>query len=256
MIALVPDIRGLETRVDGANASLLLIHGLFSFPEEMETLALFLNKHGFSTFIPQLAGHGTAPEDLARTKYEDLYDMVISAFNYIKSWHSKFLFVVGFSLGGALAIRLAVDRSEFDGLVLIAPMIKIRSSMIKLIPLLKHLVKYKSVDLEENQRTHGYDIPRRRYDREPLSAIHEAYRITKDIQHYISRVDVPVCVIQGTADKTINPESVYLAFDKFGSTDKELHRIENAPHVIPCHPSRDEAYSLILDFIKRIMNTY
>ncbi len=252
--ALVPTPPGIETRSEGASASILLIHGFASRPTELRTLIDFLHDHKFSTFAVQLAGHGTTPEELAETSCEDMYQSVINGIQYIQSWDTPFHFVIGHSLGGAFAIRLAAEYPAFDGLVLIAPLIQITSGLIRLLPLLKHFIKYKAVDLRQNERICGYDIPRERYDRDPLVTIYEIYQFSKTLGQYIPRVELPLCVLQGTADKTLPPEPLYRAFPMFGSQKKVLHKIPDGEHVLFCHPTRRIAYPLILDFLNEVMD--
>ncbi len=111
-------------------------------------------------------------------------------------------------------------------------------------------MKYRNVDLSYIPQM--YDLPRTRYDREPLSAIHEVLKFTKDVRRVLSKVQLPTLIIQSGADKTIDPSSGRILFQEISSTDKELHVIQNAEHVITCHPTRKDAFPLVFSFIERI----
>jgi carboxylesterase len=116
-------------------------------------------------------------------------------------------------------------------------------------------MKFKSVDLEKTQKTHGYDLQRTKYAKEPLSAYSELLKMTKDVRNVMHKVTMPALIMQGTDDKTISPKNARIVYDGISSNVKEIHMIEGAEHVIPCHPTRDIAYSHIRPFIERAITS-
>ncbi len=58
---------------------ILLIHNYLACPKEMAPLADFLSSLGYTVFVPRLKGHGTTPENLARTNYKDWINSVEEA---------------------------------------------------------------------------------------------------------------------------------------------------------------------------------
>ena len=97
-------------------------------------------------------------------------------------------------------------------------------------------------------------MKRFKLNREPVSAYHELLKLQKVVKKSMNNVVIPTIIVQGTEDKTIDPISGQIAHDGISSQDKELHMIEGAEHVISCHPTRTEAYPLILEFIEKIMS--
>src|SRR5438067_7923472 len=57
----------------------LLVHGYTSSPFEMRALARYLADRGITAGASLLAGHGTAPEDLATRTWQDWYVSVNTA---------------------------------------------------------------------------------------------------------------------------------------------------------------------------------
>ena len=135
-------------------------------------------------------------------------------------------------------------------MIAIAAIIKVGGIAGKFVPLLKRIMKYRNIDLSYIPKM--YDLPRTRYDREPLSAGHELIKLTKDVRGNLAKVKLPVLIIQSGADKTIDPSNGRIVFQEISSTDKDLHVIENAEHVITCHPTRIDAYPFVFSFIDRI----
>jgi carboxylesterase len=249
---LAPDVKGIVTRPEGASVAFLLIHGFCASSDELATLGTYLFDEGFASFAVQLAGHGTTPEDLKDTSWQDLYQSVQRGLEVVRSWNPKFLFLAGISMGGALSVLLGSEESNIDGLVLMAPALKISGIIPKLVPILKYFMKDREIDVEAAQRV--YDVKRTKYNREPVSAYHELFKLQKAARKSLNKVVIPTIILQGTEDKTIDPRNGQIALDGLSSNNKELHMIDGAEHVISCHSTRVNAYPLILEFIKKIIN--
>jgi 1-acyl-sn-glycerol-3-phosphate acyltransferase len=83
------------------NAGVLLIHGYMAAPREMGAFAQYLYEQGFTVYAPRLAGHGTAPEDLAQTRYEQWVASAEEAYVVLRHSCSKIV-IGGFSTGAGL----------------------------------------------------------------------------------------------------------------------------------------------------------
>jgi carboxylesterase len=237
-------------RPEGANIAFLLIHGFASAPDEVATLGEFLEEQGIASFAVRVAGHATSPEDLAQTTRDDWYSSAVNGLEVVKSWKPDLLFVAGLSMGGVLSLMLAARESEIDGIVAISPAVSIPSRLARLLPILKRVLKFREVDLEEIAQP--YDVPRTKYPREPLSSIHELFKLAKEARKEMRNVTIPILILQSAEDKTINPESGRITFESVSSERKELQVIEGAEHVIPCHHTRSIAYPFIMEFVRRI----
>lgn len=116
----VADIRGLRSEywVGGDGSPLVLIHGLggaaFNFTELAPLLA---RRH--RVLVPDLPGHG-GTEPLPRL--ESLSDLAAHALAVAEHENMLPAAVLGYSMGGVVALRLAVDRPDaVTRLVLLAP---------------------------------------------------------------------------------------------------------------------------------------
>jgi len=247
---LAPEVNGITIRPDKATIAFLLVHGFCASADELATLGNYLSNEGYASFAVQLAGHGTTPEDLKTTSWQDWYQSTKAGFDVVRSWNPKYIFVVGFSMGGLLSILLASEESGIDGLVLIAPALKIPGFLPKLVPLLKYIVKYREIDVETAQLV--YDVKRTKYNKEPISAYHEFFKLQKIAKERMIKVKLPTAILQGDEDKTIDPTSGQLAYRSITSKKKEIHIIEGAEHVISCHPTREVAFPLITEFVKGV----
>src|SRR5688572_28895673 len=99
--------------------AVLLLHGAGDTPHTMGGLAEFLFADGFSVLAPLLPGHGRHLSALTDVSAARLQDDVNREFEALRKDHDR-VAVVGLSMGGALALKLAADR-HVDALVLLAP---------------------------------------------------------------------------------------------------------------------------------------
>jgi carboxylesterase len=51
--------------------AVLLLHGFTGTPDSMRYQANYLHELGFTVCAPLLEGHGTTPDDLSRTNWQD-----------------------------------------------------------------------------------------------------------------------------------------------------------------------------------------
>jgi carboxylesterase len=250
---LAPKVKGIESRPDGANVAFLLIHGFLAAPDELQTFAQLLEEKGIAYFSVQLPGHGTKPEDLKGITWKDWFKAAQEALDYLQSWETKYVFLAGISMGGAISIMLASQNDGIDGMVLFAPAMKIDGILPKLVPVLKYVMKDREIDVVKVQEQ--YDVKRTKYAKEPVWIYHELFKLQKVARRQMEHVVIPTIIIHGTADKTINHKYGQLVYDSIKSEDKQIFLIEGGEHVIPCHHTRSEAYPHVKEFISRITQT-
>ena len=246
---MAPQVKGIETRPEGASAAFLLVHGFCAAPDEIRTFGDFLTERGIASFAVQLAGHGTTPDDLRSTRWEDWVQSAREGLEYVRSWNPDMLFIGGISMGGAISLILGSEEEGIDGLVLFAPALKIDGIMPKLVPALKYFLGDRIIDVEAAQKV--YDVKRTKYDREPVSIYHELLKLQKQARKKLHLVRIPAIIIQGAKDRTISPDNGQRAFDGISSEEKELYILEDGEHVITCHYTRDEAYPVIQSFLMK-----
>ena len=112
---------GFRYDADGQMAC-YIIHGFTGSTYEMNELGKYMASQGITAVADTLPGHGTSPEDCNTKVYQDWIDSVQKGFDRLSAEKEE-VFVVGFSLGGALTLKLAMER-DIPGIVLYAPIIK------------------------------------------------------------------------------------------------------------------------------------
>jgi carboxylesterase len=117
-----PTIPGAEAFSHNGNGDVgvLVLHGFTGNPGSMRGLAEACAAAGFHVELPQLAGHGTAIEDMIPTRWADWSADAEKAYQVL-SKRAKKIVVMGLSMGGALTLWMAAQHPEAHGIVCINP---------------------------------------------------------------------------------------------------------------------------------------
>lgn len=127
-------------RVWGDGTPLLLLHGFTGGPEDLRLLAQALAGRGYACYVPTLPGHGETLEGLAHVEADDWLRFGLDWIERLRKEAGQSIGVVGFSAGGALAVRLAAARpDDVLALTLLAPALTVSGSGW----LYRHLFKWR-----------------------------------------------------------------------------------------------------------------
>jgi len=111
----------------------VLVHGLSDSPYSVRATAELFRERGLSAYAPRMPGHGFAVGDLRHAKWDDWMAVVRIAMRAADADRNSGqpLFLVGYSNGGLLAVRYALDCGDDDampcpdGIVLLSPAIEV-----------------------------------------------------------------------------------------------------------------------------------
>ncbi len=104
------------------NLGVLLLHSLAGDPSQMKELGKKLNKQGYSVLCPLYKGHGTDFLAVLNTGVNDWYQSVTDGFDEL-SKTVEGIYVIGMSIGGGFAVKLAEEKDVLGLITLNAPII-------------------------------------------------------------------------------------------------------------------------------------
>ena len=232
----------------GNETGVLLLHGFTGSPTEMRYMGDYLAQEGYTVSCPLLPGHGTSVDDLERRKREDWIHAAREAADMLRKECNRTI-LVGFSLGGLLALDLAA-RESYDGAVLIAPglfVINRLAPLAGIASLFKFRIPQDSagddlLDPAANDRVWCYD-------QIPARAAHQVMLLAKNARRLLPQVTLPVLTVLSKGDKSVAFHTGEYLMEHLGSTRKELMILEGSGHNILVDGERDRVNQRVLEFV-------
>lgn len=103
---------------DTSIATILILHGTGGNLSSWSTVAKTLNSYGFQSFIFDYQGYGNSE---GKATHQNVYDDALAALSFIRDSliePDKKIVLLGFSLGGNLAIKIAAEnQGKIDALI-------------------------------------------------------------------------------------------------------------------------------------------
>lgn len=241
-----PHLNGKSFFWPGGEIGVLLIHGFTATTVEVQPLARFLNQHGLSVAAPLLPGHGTNPIETNRTHWRDWFSSAATTLQSLRK-ACRIVFVGGESMGGLLALLLAYQFPNIQGLLLYAPAYRVPglwrtrwlSYFVQVFP-----KTYTKDQNEEPYPWQGYGVV-------PLRAASQLLKLQQLARKYAPSITQPVLIFQGRQDQTIDPIGAEHLFQALGSTQKNLVWLENSRHCVMIDRDFDQVAQLTLEFINQ-----
>ena len=231
----------------GGERGVLLVHGFTGSPSEMRLLGNYLNDIGYTVFAPRLAGHGSSPEDMAKTSWPQWYSSVEDAYILLSGLCSE-IDVVGLSMGGLLSLKLSSEYPVNRVVSLSAP-IYIADNRLPMLPLYRLVRSY-----APKRRRRFYDIDEIYsvcYDRTPLNCLQSLIELIKDVDQLLPTLLNPTLIVQSRNDHTVRPKSAKHIYDRIGSRYKQLIWLEDSGHIVTLDLEREQVFEVIADFLRR-----
>lgn len=232
--------------------AVLLLHGGGDTPQVLAELAQYLHKQGFAARVPLLGAHGRSLAEFSRASSTVWQDEVEREFALLGGAHTE-VYVVGLSMGGALAVALAKRRPEIAALVLLAPYIDMSPGLRGLartsgywgwlLPYLPSMGHRSIHDRAAAARGLGHGI----MTPAALRGLYEAMSRAVDA---LPDVRVPTLVIQSREDNRVPVASAEKAFARLGSPGKHLVWVEGAGHAITVDCGRERVFELVADWLR------
>ncbi len=211
-------------------AGCLLVHGYGGSPFEMEGVASALENAGMRTRLVCLPGHGEGHEDFKKYRFPDWLAHAEKEFVAMAEGCGRIV-VIGFSMGGAIALNLA-SRYPVDCIVsLSAPLY-----VFNLWPWPWENLKFHAHTLvSQTRRLLGPSMlpPAGELSHEiapwkgfsgPLhfgqfASMREGCAMTRAL---LPRITAPVLIMHDATDKVVNPENAWAIARRVASTDVTL----------------------------------
>lgn len=265
--------------LEGTNGStVILIHGLTGTPNEMKSLANYLNKRGYTVIVPRMARHGESIWVLKGVTWQEIYASLRQVL--LTGEASRItgpIFVSGLSMGALFALLLADEfRDRVCGVSCLAPTLfydgwntpfaklffPFAYTPLRHIFYFKETLPYGIKNETIQNRIHKYystarlddveDAEQYGYPYFPVTLLHQLQLMVKHMNKKFPGMDFPIQLIQAKDDDVASVKNSKFIYDRVKSEIKEMVLLYNSYHVITADQERDTVAEKVTGFFDRL----
>ncbi len=240
----MPGAEPFELVSPNAKAGVVLLHGFSGSVSEIRELGLRLHAAGFNVVAPALAGHGTSTSDLARIRSNDFFAIADAAYADAAARFRR-IYVVGLSLGGALALSIAA-RHHVEGVVTISAPLFMSRLVAWGVPLISQWMPGRNV-VSNLAAWRGEVVG---YRTTPISSLQTFLEVLENVRLELPRVSAPLLVLHSTGDKTVPLANARFIASHVASADKDVVIYDGGRHILTLPPTLNSVEADVLRFLR------
>lgn len=233
----------------GNEQAVLLLHSFTSNAKEMHYLAKMIHSKGYTSYAPNLAGHGATPEHLFASSMEQVWEKSRQAVQFLIDERYEAITLIGQSLGGVIGMRLANDFPEVNSLCIISSPV-----MERPVEGLEQRVVYFSKRYLQNQGSTEQELQAFLEDHFPrpaekLIALQQFIVETGKQLHLLKQ---PLFLAKGMLDEQVFQRSIDIIEQTAISATITKKQYDNSGHLITLGKERQSLTEDIIRFIEEI----
>ncbi len=224
----------------------LIIHGFTGGPFEVQPFADYIEeKTDWLIKIPELPGHG----DKLNLKNKTAESWMMTAELALRELKKQAdqIIIVGFSMGGLIAMHLAM-RYKIEKLVLLSTAAKYISLGQMLEEMRLAAADAIKGQLSQNPLFHLYEY---KVLNTPIRSALEFRRVLKMVEPYYGNLTLPVYIVQGRKDGVVPPRTAEYIYRQIGSVRKEIYHSPNGGHLVCYSADSQEWFAHALAFMAK-----
>lgn len=247
-----PTIPGAEpfSHIGSSDVGVLVLHGFTGNPGSMRGLAEACAAAGFHVELPQLAGHGTAMEDMIPTRWADWSGDAEKAYQVLAKRASKIV-VMGLSMGGALTLWMAAEHPEAKGIVCINP--ATQPQPVEVLNMLQEMIDG-GVETADGIGSDIADpnVTETAYSGTPLAAMHSflSEGLAPLAQRY-NNIKMPMLLFTSVQDHVVQPSDSDAVAAAYGGPVERV-MLERSYHVATQDYDKDIIFEGAVAFAQRV----
>ncbi len=226
----------------------LLIHGFNGGPDDLVDLEIYLQEQGILTTNMLLPGHGEGVQAMWSVGWQDWARAVRAELHRLKE-RSDLVFLVGHSLGGALALYTAAQETV-AGVVTMCTPLHLWYGLSPLVSLLKYvtpvcLTLYADLYDPEARRQYRGDVLRWT----PLRTVESALQFLPQVRAVLPKVTAPALILTARHDLVVPVDDGHAIYHLLGSRTKRLRTFHRSAHFLLKDAEREAVFARTAAFI-------
>ncbi|MFN8076288.1 MAG: alpha/beta fold hydrolase [Kineosporiaceae bacterium] len=231
-VALLPGAEPFEADGVGPRGAVgvLFVHGFTGSPQSLRPWAQEVAAQGYTVRLPLLPGHGRTWRHLAATDWTDWAGAAEAEFLRLRSRCERVV-VVGLSMGGALALRVAQRHPDaVDGLIVVNPSVLTTDRRMVFLPVLR-VVRRSVPAIAGDIRLAG--ASELAYERVPLAGVAALRRMWATVRADLPKVTAPLLLARSAHDRVVPAASCAAVLAEVSSVRREEVVLPDSGHVAP-----------------------
>ena len=211
----------------------MLLHGFGDTPQSLSTQARALHEQGWTVRVPLLPGHGRTLEAFQASIAAEWIAASREAYASLRATHEH-VSIVGLSMGGALAVLLAVEVPP-RALVLLAPYLELSTSgrfWTTVWPIWSIWRAWIPGDAAASIHDPAARAESLGYGSASPWSLRQLRDVADAAATASSRLQAATLVIHSVTDYRIAEATARTSFARLGTTTKQLRWVEKSGHVI------------------------
>jgi alpha-beta hydrolase superfamily lysophospholipase len=245
-------------------AILLIVHGLAEHSGRYMNVVNHFVPLGYAVYGLDHLGHGKSEGTRVYVdRLADYTDPIKSYYEMIKGWHpGKPIFILGHSMGGLITSYYLLDhQADFKGAIISAPAVKISDSIspvtIFMGKLLSNITPKAGLLALDAGAVSSDPKVVSDYVNDPLVYTGKTTaRLAAEMLGGMQRVTaeastlrLPFILVQGSADKLVDPAGAKMLYERANSTDKTLKVYDGFFHEVFNEPGRAQVLKDVEDWL-------
>ena len=254
----------------GGRDAILLLHGLYGNPLEMQYIGRKLQRAGYAVEIPYIHGCGVADTRSPRqtTPWENWLEQVEAHFRDMQRTYER-VSVAGLCIGADLALALALEHSaDIHALCLYSTTLyydgwnvtkwRVMRALAYYTPL-RYMLSYherhpyglKDERIRQwvaKQMEKGVETPAGAA-KSPFTGVYQAERMMRHLRRNLQRITAPTLILHALEDDFASPKSADLVESRVSSPNVRKVILQDSYHIITLDNDKDRVAQETLDFI-------
>lgn len=231
--------------------AVLLLHAFTGSANDHRMLGRALEAANYTVYAPNFSGHGTGKvQDLLSVPADRWVEDGRRAYEFLKNQGYDQIAVMGLSLGGTIATKLAIDEQPIAAGSFCSPIVEVDINNTN-VP--SEFMRYARANLHSEGVTNN-DIDGETSDmRDKLAITLEQINvITREVYHNLDKITQPYYIAQAEQDELINPRSGELLAAKIHNAPVTFHSFDKSTHVITVAKQHKEFEQTLINFLDQL----